>query len=83
MREIMSWSPDGRGEPELGPLEVAWEFSVRSVRDPNVVVDASGPWGSGFRCFDGGGSRPPINGCSCTFCYGGCEWDKTLPGRKG
>ncbi len=38
----MSWSPDGRGEPELGPLEVAWESFVRLGRDPNVVVDVAG-----------------------------------------
>ena len=35
---MMSWSSDGRDEPELGPLEVAWEPSVRSGQDPNVVV---------------------------------------------
>jgi hypothetical protein len=52
------WSSDGRGEPELGPLEVAWESSVRSGRDPNVVIDVARPWGFGLRCFGGGGSLP-------------------------
>jgi hypothetical protein len=40
---MMSWSPDGMGKPELGPLEVAWESSARSGRVPNEVVDAAGP----------------------------------------
>ncbi len=52
---MMSLSPDGRGEPEPGPLEMAWESSVRSGRDPTVVVDAAGPEGFGLRCFNGGG----------------------------
>jgi hypothetical protein len=52
---MMSWSPDGKGEPEPCPLEVAWESSVRSGRDPNAVVDAAGPEGFGFRCFSGRG----------------------------
>ncbi len=51
---MMSWSPDVRGESELGLLEVAWESSVRSGRDPNVVVDAAGTWGFGLRYFSGG-----------------------------
>jgi len=55
---MMSWSPNGRGEPELGPLEAAWKSSVRSGRDPNVVVDVAGPWGLGLRCFVGGGCCP-------------------------
>ena len=46
------------GEPELGPLEGAWESSVRSGRVPDEVVDVGGPSGFGLRCFDGGGSRP-------------------------
>jgi hypothetical protein len=52
---MMSWSPDGRGKTEPGPREVAWESSVRSGRDSNVVVDVVEPWGLGFWCFAGGG----------------------------
>ncbi len=54
---MMSWSPDGRGEQDPGPLKVAWESSVRSGRDPNVVIDAAGPEGFGFRCFGCGGGE--------------------------
>ena len=54
MRLMMSWSPNERGDPELGHREVAWESSARSGRDPNVVEDAAGPWGFGLRCFGGG-----------------------------
>ncbi len=52
---MMSWSPDGRAEPELCSLEAAWKSSVRSGRDPNVVVDVVGPEGLGFKCFGEGG----------------------------
>ena len=77
MRWIMSWSPDGRGEPELGPLEMAWEFSVRSGRDPNVVVDAAGP------CFDGGGSRPLSAVAPAPSAVVGASEIEPCPGGRG
>ena len=33
---------------------MALESSVRSGKDPPVVVDTAGPWGFGIRCFGGG-----------------------------
>ena len=81
MRWMMSWSPDGRGEPELGPLEGAWESSVRLGRD--VVVDAAGPCGFGFRCFGGGGCCPLSAVAPAPSAIVGASGMEPVPGGSG
>ncbi len=78
---MMSRSPDGRGEPELGPLKVAWESSVRSGGD--VVVDAGIPWGFGFRCFGGGGCCPLSAVASAPSAIVGASGMEPVPGGSG
>jgi len=79
---MISWNPaDKIGELELGPMEVAWESSVRSGRD--VVVDVAGPWGFGFRCFGGGGSCPVYAVAPASSDVVGASGMEPVPGESG
>ncbi len=78
MRWMMSMSPNGRGKPELGPLEVAWESYGETPTWWKMLRDLGG---SAYGVLVEG-DVAPISDCSRTLRRNWCEWDGARPGRK-